>query len=168
MQPLLTPDTGAGNYADNILKLIASASSRVYLQTQYIHPPKEGTDAKFQGLIDAVKAKMEAGLDVKIILSEYEATGGWLEKLQAAGLDMSKVRIQNGVHNKGFIIDSSVVALGSQNWSGDGVLRNRDASLIIYHVGAAQYFEKIFVHDWTNLAKQKLSEPALTSSAAAR
>ncbi len=160
VQPLFTPDTGAGNYASNILKLIESATTKLYLQTQYIHPPKAGTDGAFQGLIDAVKAKMQKGLDVKIILSEYEATGGWLEKLQAAGLDMSKVRIQNGVHNKGFVIDSKVVALGSQNWSGDGVLRNRDASLIIYHAGAAQYFEKIFVHDWTTLAKQKLSAPA--------
>jgi phosphatidylserine/phosphatidylglycerophosphate/cardiolipin synthase-like enzyme len=167
MQPLLTPDTGAGNYAANILKLVESATSKLYLQTQYIHPPKAGTDAAFQGLIDALKAKMQKGLDVKIILSEYEATGGWLEKLQAAGLDMSKVRIQNGVHNKGFVIDSKVVALGSQNWSGDGVLRNRDASLIIYHGGAAQYFEKIFMHDWTTLAKQKLSAPSGKASVAA-
>jgi hypothetical protein len=167
VQPLLTPDSGAGNYAVNISKLIESATSKLYLQTQYIHPPKTGTDAGFQGLIDAVKAKMQKGLDVKIILSEYEATGGWLEKLQAAGLDMSKVRIQNGVHNKGFVIDSKVVALGSQNWSGDGVLRNRDASLIIYHEGAAQYFEKIFVHDWTILAKQKLSAPSGKASVAA-
>ncbi|MGA2609195.1 MAG: phospholipase D-like domain-containing protein [Terriglobia bacterium] len=157
VQPLLTPDTGAGNYAANILKLIQSATSRLYIQTQYIHPPHAGTDAPFQALIDAVKEKMNKGLDARIILSEYEATGGWLEKLQAAGLDMSKVRIQNGVHNKGFVIDSKVVALGSQNWSGDGVLRNRDASLIIYHQGAAQYFEKIFLHDWATLAKQKLS-----------
>ena len=29
---------------------------------------------------------------------------------------------------KAFVVDSKVVALGSQNWSSDGVLRNRDAS----------------------------------------
>ena len=75
-------------------------------------------------MIDAVTAKIHKGLDVKVILSEYEATGGWLEKLQAAGLDMTKVHIQNGVHNKGFVMDSKVVVIGSQNWSGDGVLRD--------------------------------------------
>jgi hypothetical protein len=160
VQPLLTPDTGAGNYAANILKLIQSAGSKLYIQTQYIHPPKSGTDADFQALIDAVKGKISEGLDVRIILSEYEATGGWLEKLQQAGIEMSTVRIQNGVHNKGFLVDSKVAALGSQNWSGDGVLRNRDASLIIYHPGAAQYFEKVFVQDWTTQAKQKLSAPS--------
>jgi len=157
VQPLLTPDSGAGNYADNILNLIQSAQSKLYIQTQYIHPPKEGTDDKFKKLIDAVAGKMNQGLEVCIIMSEYEATGSWLEKLQEAGLDMSKVKIQRGVHNKGFVVDSKIVALGSQNWSGDGVLRNRDASLIIYHEGAAQYFEKIFLHDWTTLANQKIS-----------
>jgi phosphatidylserine/phosphatidylglycerophosphate/cardiolipin synthase-like enzyme len=131
-----------------------------------MHPPNVDVDAAFQGLLDAVKAKMQAGLDVRIILSEYEATGGWMEKLQADGFDMSKVRIQNGVHNKGFVVDSKVVALGSQNWSGDGVLRNRDASLIIYNPDAAQYFEKIFVHDWTTLAKQKLTSQSAKASAA--
>jgi len=157
VQPLLTPDSGAGNYADKILNLIQSAQSKLYIQTQYIHPPKEGTDDKFKALIDAVAGKMNQGLEVCIIMSEYEATGSWLEKLQDAGLDLSKVKIQKGVHNKGFVVDSKVVALGSQNWSGDGVLRNRDASLIIYHDGAAQYFEKIFLHDWTTLAKHELT-----------
>jgi phosphatidylserine/phosphatidylglycerophosphate/cardiolipin synthase-like enzyme len=156
IQPLFTPDVGAGNYAENILKLIDSAAERLYIQTQYVHPPRQGIDAGFQALIEAVKGKMDRRLDVKIILSQYEATGGYLEKLQEAGWDMSALRIQDGVHNKGFIVDSKTVALGSQNWSGDGVLRNRDATLIIYHKGAAQYFERIFLHDWNNLAHQKL------------
>ena len=69
---------------------------------------------------------------------------------------LRSVRIQQGVHNKGFIVDSAVVAIGSQNWSGDGVEKNRDASLIIYNAQAAMYFEQVFIHDWTFLAKQKL------------
>jgi hypothetical protein len=35
--------------------------------------------------------------------------------------------------------------LGSQNWPGDGVLRNRDASFIIVDAEAANYDEKIFL-----------------------
>jgi PLD-like domain len=162
VQPLLTPDTGAGNYAKNILKLIQSAQKSLDIQTQYIHPPKPGTDAAFQALIAAVKDRVDNKVNVRIILSEYEATGGWLEKLQEAGLSASIVRIQNGVHNKGFVVDSKVVALGSQNWSGDGVLRNRDASLIIYQEQAAQYFEQIFNYDWDNLAKQHLQSEVST------
>ena len=161
IQPVLTPDAGAGNYVQNFLKLINSAKKTLYIQTQYIHPSDPNQYPGLEALIEAVKNKIQAGVDVRIILSQYEATGSWLEKLQAAGIDASKcVKIQNGVHNKGFVVDGAVIALGSQNWSGDGVERNRDASLIIYHAGAANYFEGIFLHDWNTLAKQHLSKGA--------
>jgi hypothetical protein len=125
---------------------------------QSFHPAGADTHPGLHALIEAVRGKIQAGLDVRIILSEYEATGGWLEKLQEAGIEAAKcVRIQHGVHNKGFVVDSKVVALWSQNWSGDGVERNRDASLIIFHEGAAKYFEGIFLHDWETLAKQHLT-----------
>jgi hypothetical protein len=151
IQPVLTPDLGVGNYAANLLELIGSAKEKLYIQTQYVHPPQAGEDPGFAALIAAVEKKMQAGLDVRVILSEYE-TAPYLEQLQEAGWNMSAVRIQTGVHNKAFVVDSSVVAVGSQNWSGDGVLRNRDATLIIEHVGAAQYFESVFLYDWAQLA----------------
>lgn len=58
------------------------------------------------------------------------------------------------VHNKGIIVDSEVVAVGSQNWSGDGVLCNRDATVVIYNKDAAEYWEEIVIHDWTKMASQ--------------
>ena len=45
--------------------------------------------------------------------------------------------------------------VGSQNWSTDGTLYNRDAGVIIEHPDAAQYFQQIFLHDWDHLATQK-------------
>ena len=60
-----------------------------------------------------------------------------------------------GCHNKGIIVDSKVVVVSSQNWSGDGVQFNRDAGLIMYHPGIAQYFEKIFLYDWDSRAHQR-------------
>jgi phosphatidylserine/phosphatidylglycerophosphate/cardiolipin synthase-like enzyme len=152
--PLLTPD--AGSYRPAMLNLIQSAQTKLYIQLQYIHPPKDGVDDDFKALIDAVVEKINGGVDVRIICSEWQATQGWLERLQEAGVDLSKVKIQNGVHNKGFVVDGKSVALGSQNWSGDGVLRNRDASVIIQNESAAQYFEGIFLHDWDRIAKQNM------------
>jgi phosphatidylserine/phosphatidylglycerophosphate/cardiolipin synthase-like enzyme len=90
-------------------------------------------------------------------LSEYQVSNGGLEKLQSAGIDLDHVKIQNGVHNKGYVVDSRVVALGSQNWSGDGVLRNRDASVIIENATAAAYYEALFLHDWENIAAQSMA-----------
>jgi phosphatidylserine/phosphatidylglycerophosphate/cardiolipin synthase-like enzyme len=95
---------------------------------------------------------------VRIILSQWQVSHGWLERLQSAGIDLNVVKIQNGVHNKGFVIDSKVVVLGSQNWSAEGVLRNRDASVIIENETAARYYEQIFLHDWDRIAKQSAEQ----------
>jgi PLD-like domain len=153
IQPILTPD----NYVGLILALINSAEKSFYMQTQYINYSDKPENAQFAALVAAVVKKINDGLDVRLIMSQYETTDK-LELLQGAGIDLSHVRIQANVHNKGIIVDSQVVAVGSQNWSGDGVLRNRDATLIIYNEDAAQYWEKIFIHDWTKMAIQHAAD----------
>lgn len=51
------------------------------------------------------------------------------------------------------MIDLKTVALGSHNWSPDGVLRNRDATLMIHDApDVAAYYEQVFLYDWDNLA----------------
>jgi len=45
------------------------------------------------------------------------------------------------------------------------VLRNRDASLILWHEGAAQYFGQIFSYDWDTFAKPKLVSEVSTGVA---
>ena len=73
IQPILTPD----NYAPEVLKLIQSAKSSLYMQTQYIHPSEKDGDQDFMGLIDAVKQKIADGLDVRLITSQFQAQGDW-------------------------------------------------------------------------------------------
>jgi phosphatidylserine/phosphatidylglycerophosphate/cardiolipin synthase-like enzyme len=153
IQPILTPD----NYVDKILPFITAARRSFYMQTQYIHPSDKVGDEKLAALIEAVVQKIKDGLDVRLIMSQYE-TLDKLELLQDAGIDLAHVRIQANVHNKGMVVDSAIVALGSQNWSADGVIRNRDATLIIYNEDAAKYWEQIFVHDWTNMAVQQAAD----------
>ena len=150
LQPLLTPD----NYCQRIQPLIASARKSVYMQTQYIHP---SDNANLTELISAIVEQIKNGLDVRFIMSQYE-TMDWLELLQDAGVDLSQVRIQTGVHNKGIVIDHEIAVVSSQNWSGAGVTDNRDAGVIIYDSDAAQYFEQIFIHDWTKMAIQHAAD----------
>lgn len=154
VKPLLTPD----DYRKPILDLIKSAQKRLYMQTQYIHtvdPAKDSGPVKHMDLIAAVADRIDAGVDVRLITSEYESKM-WLEKLQDAGLDVVEhLRIQPNVHNKGIVVDSETVVVSSQNWSGEGTGDNRDAGLIIFNAEAAQYFEQIFLHDWVNLANAK-------------
>ena len=50
--------------------------------------------------------------------------------------------------------------MSSANWSGDGVLRNRDAGLVIHDVDIAGYFEDVFVDDWTHRASASIADDA--------
>lgn len=45
-------------------------------------------------------------------------------------------------------MDGKTVLVSSTNWSGDGVLRNRDAGLIIHNEEVAQYYLQVFLDDW--------------------
>ena len=152
--PLLTPDPGV--YQAAMLQLIKSVTQSLYIQLQYIHPSSDPANGKFTELIDAVAAKINDGLDVKIILSEFQTMKGGLDALQAAGINLDHVRIQNNVHNKGFVFDHKIVVVSSMNWSGEGVLSNRDAGVVIDNATAAQYYEKIFLDDWANHSTQKV------------
>jgi len=120
----------------------------LYIQLQYIHPSNDPANSTFTELIDAVSAKINAGKDVKIILSQFQLEKGGLDALQAAGVNLDNVKIQNNVYDKGFIFDHQKVVVSSMNWSGEGVLANRDAGVIIENGTTADYFEKIFLDDW--------------------
>ncbi len=74
--------------------------------------------------------------------------------MKASGVALTaNIRLQPfpSVHNKGFVIDSSIVVVSSQNFSPAGVQTNRDAGVIIESPVIAQYFEPIFLSDWNKL-----------------
>ena len=155
VKPLLTPD----DYRKPILELIKSAKQRFYMQTQYIHsvpPAQDKGNPTHMALITAVADLINAGVDVRVITSEFQDQM-WIERLQDAGVDaVEHLRIQPHVHNKGIVVDSQIVVVSSQNWSSLGTGDNRDAGLIIYNAEAARYFEEIFLHDWVNMAAAKV------------
>jgi sugar-specific transcriptional regulator TrmB len=151
IQPVLTPDPGKDPrmYITQILNLIQSAEKTIYIQMQYITPPPKTND--FQKLIDAVGNAFARGLDVRIIVSQFQKDIS-TEVLAKLKLDQV-LRKQNRVHNKGIIIDSKKVLVSSQNWSSEGVMINRDAGVIIENADIASFFQEIFLDDWVNRAK---------------
>jgi len=84
----------------------------------------------------------------------------------------ANIALQPNVHNKGFVIDSSVVVVSSQNFSPDGIQFNRDAGVIIESAPIAQYFESVFLADWSNKAKpfaaKGAAKPKVTAKAKAK
>ena len=95
-------------------------------------------------------------MDVRIIMRGEFAPVRPLEQLQNKGFDMRKVRLQNRCHTKGIIIDGVRVLIGSHNWTNQGTLVNRDASLIFEDEEITRYFEEIFWFDWKHLARQSV------------
>jgi phosphatidylserine/phosphatidylglycerophosphate/cardiolipin synthase-like enzyme len=80
------------------------------------------------------------------------AQNGWNEAV---------VRGQGRVHNKGIVVDGKRVLVSSQNWSGDGFLRNRDAGLIVDDEEIAGYYEAIFLDDWKKRARPPFADTPL-------
>jgi V8-like Glu-specific endopeptidase len=159
VRPLLTPD----NYQEQVLALIETAERQVLFQNQSLGllgldaHGQDKNDARFLALADALLVKQREGVDVRIILRGEFAPVGPLEQLQKRGFDMSRVRLQNRCHTKGIIVDGARVCIGSHNWTNQGTLVNRDASLIFDDREIAEYFEEIFWFDWKHLTRQSVS-----------
>jgi len=150
VMPLLTPD----NYAEQVLRIIRGAKVKLYFQNQYINIGKQRDD-QFGALLEALILKKSAGLDVRIILRDLPNSRKMLEDMQNYGFDMSCVKLQPNSHTKGIVVDSEVLVLGSHNWSNDGTLYNRDASLMFFDADMARYYEAVFLHDWDYLARTR-------------
>jgi hypothetical protein len=155
VQPILTPD----NYVQVVTELLRQRPCRtLYFQNQSLNPVKQPTE-EFAELMDLlIGYSNDPSLDVRIIFRNIGPVRKKLESLQAAGFDMSRIRMQAGCHTKGIIIDSETVLLGSHNFTNDGVQYNRDASLLIHDAGIARYYEDVFLHDWERLARPAVRE----------
>ena len=151
VQPLLTPD----NFAVHILELIKGAQESVWFQNQYINFRDDGDDfPEFQALVGALKDKVDAGKDVRIICRDLMKQSS-LDVLIALGFPREVIRFQPACHNKTIIVDRKAVAFGSHNWSNEGVKTNRDASLIFFDEEIADFLAGVYEYDWERLATAK-------------
>jgi phosphatidylserine/phosphatidylglycerophosphate/cardiolipin synthase-like enzyme len=155
VQPLLTPD----NYLDHVIPLVRSAQSKLYIQNQSLTllEPMTENDDRFIKLWTAIKARQDAGVDVRLIFRVHfdeDEARAIKDRLVKFGFKPASIRVQKGCHTKGIIIDSKVVLIGSHNWTNQGAIVNRDASLIFRHSEIARYYEEIFLFDWERLARE--------------
>jgi hypothetical protein len=152
VQPLLTPD----NFQPEVLKLIRGARESICFQNQSLNLLGDNDEEGFRELVTALLEKQQELGDVRIIIRGDFNPRPVLERLKDFGFDMDKVRAQKKCHTKGIVVDSARVVLGSHNWTNQGTLVNRDASLIFFDDEIARYYRQVFEFDWQNLAKQRL------------
>jgi phosphatidylserine/phosphatidylglycerophosphate/cardiolipin synthase-like enzyme len=147
--PLVSPD----NYFAHVKKLIDGATKRLYLQHQYIIGGASAPSV--DKLVAAVKARHDAGVDVRIIVSSRFARNWERTKdtLEAHGLKkrLKAINLDNFIHchNKGVIADDHVV-VSSTNWSENSIRRAREAGVAVHSKDLAQYFATVFEDDWDN------------------
>ncbi len=155
VQPVLTPD----NYVDVVLPLIQGAQSKIYFQNQYINESvDERATTTYIAMLEALAEKQQQGVDVRIILrSDNGVEARHIEFMKTHGIDMTHVRWRRRTHTKGIIVDSARVLLGSHNWSFDGTVLNRDASLLFFDAEIAKYLEDVFIYDWENWSRSRVS-----------
>ncbi|WLE01024.1 phospholipase D-like domain-containing protein (plasmid) [Agrobacterium leguminum] len=162
VQPVLTPD----NYLERVTELLSSAQRSLYLQFAYIHYSATARDKRFTDLLLMLAdLSYRPGLDMRIILGR-DGAANWIRKLAENGFNDKVFRVQGSIHNKGIIVDGAIVLVSSTNWSSDGVLRNRDAGLIIHDAEVAQYYQSVFIDDWNERARAYLADdPAVLIAA---
>lgn len=170
IQPLLTPDRNAHGdrlYLDHAIEMIKKGNERIYVENQSFNLlVEENNNDEFVEFFEVLRDKQQAGVDVRIIFRdarEFGASNGpkqqkLLERLKDFGIDTDFIKVQRRCHTKGIIVDGKEVMLGSHNLTNQGSLFNRDASLLVRDEAVAEYFEKIFLFDWDNLATQETDE----------
>lgn len=154
VRPLLTPD----NYVGRVIELLKSATRSIYLQFAYINYSDRDGDEDFIKMLEVLaQASYRPNMDVKIIVGSSNASDK-IRALVEAGFNEKVFRSQRNIHNKGIVVDGKTVLVSSANWSSDGVLRNRDAGVIIKEPEIARYFQDVFLDDWENRAKSRLGD----------
>ena len=163
--PVLTPD----NYLAHIMKLFEEAQRTIYLQYSYITYSDKPVDKPFTLMLKTLaELSYRPHMDVRIIVGSGDAADN-IRKLVEAGFKETVFRSQRNIHNKGIVVDGKTVLVSSANWSGDGVLRNRDAGLIIRDAEIAAYYQNVFLDDWNPRAKARLDDdpPVMVAEAGA-
>jgi len=102
-------------------------------------------------LSDFVREKAEDGLTVKGVMDEEQISsnqGTEFDPFRQADLDVRIDGIEGQMHHKIFIIDESIVVIGSYNFSQSAETRNDENILIIYNPAIAKQFLLEFERVW--------------------
>jgi len=142
--PIFSPETSL----EGILWCINQARFTLDIQIPYF--TNVGDGGQVDEIVNAILAAKDRGVTVRVISEEsYD----WVE--------IEQILVEHGIpivwmdtrwftanHNKGIIVDGSIVLVSSINYSDNSIVDNREAGIIIQHEGVAQWFQDIFDFDW--------------------
>lgn len=150
--PLLSPD----NFVEEVTALVKRATKRLYIQNQYLKPTRQGRWRELNEFV--AEFSRRPNVDFRVILRDLDMHAS-LQMMGEMEFDVSRVRELENTHTKGIIVDNVGIVIGSHNWSGQGFMQNRDASLIFDDPAVIAYFEKLFLFDWSRAKSPRLPAP---------
>jgi len=139
------PDSSREEIKRAYMRMIASATKNIHLQTPYFVPD--------DSLLESLKMAAMSGVDVKIMIPcmpdhmfVYWATYAYVGEMINAG---AKIYIyDNGfLHAKTIVVDSEVASIGSANFDRRSFRLNFEANAFIYDGREAKKIEAIFEND---------------------
>jgi hypothetical protein len=151
--PLVSPD----NFVEAVTELVAKAKRRLYIQNQYLKPTNSERWRRLNELVRDFSNR-DDDFDFKLIIRDLNFQDS-IRMMREFGFDLRNVRILKGTHTKGILVDDVGIVVGSHNWSGQGFMENRDASLIFDDKDVIQYYERLFRFDWSRSRKPRLNAP---------
>ena len=153
VRPLLSPD----NFVEEVTALVKRATSRLYIQNQYLKPTRQSRWRELNEFV--AEFSQRAGVDFRVILRDSSSLQPSLQMMAEMEFDLSRIRVLKNTHTKGILVDRLGIVIGSHNWSGQGYMENRDASLVFDDGDVIDYYERIFTFDWSRARRARLQDP---------
>jgi len=150
--PLLSPD----NFIEEVTAVVKQATTRLYIQNQYLKPTRQSRWRELNEFVAEFSRRPD--VDFRVILRDLDIQKS-LEMMTEMEFDVSNVQMLKNTHTKGILVDDRAIVIGSHNWSGQGFMENRDASLIFDDRDVIEYFEKLFLFDWNRSTPAEMHEP---------
>lgn len=142
------------NAEAGLIELIDTAERSIHIKQMRI------ADADFPLLARAIDRARD-GVALRVLLADTwyvrednRAVAAELEAIAAEeGLDIEVALVDDTpafdrIHAKGFIIDGSLVAVGSVNWNNHSLRQNRELVVAIEDDAVAGYYLAVFEADW--------------------
>jgi phosphatidylserine/phosphatidylglycerophosphate/cardiolipin synthase-like enzyme len=145
IQTIVSPD----NDVSAIKALLQSATNTIYVQQAYIKTEWKGSSDEF---LDELEDAVARGVTVKVIIDKQPSgAADSADHMESKGIEIAySSSVFEYCHNKGVIVDNSIVLISSINWSYEAANENREAGVIISDTNVAGFFVDVFAYDWQN------------------
>ena len=120
--------------------MIMDANTRILLEIEYF------TD---NGLASLLISKVSSGVDVRVIIEDYEANSEIVDILTSHGV---KVRYSGKLtmHAKMMIVDDKMLYVGSINFTPSSLEFNREVGIIVENEAVTTKASQFFWQDWNS------------------